>query len=486
MQKLTAILLILFFALSACGTPTKNNPVVVNDTPTAPTLLPTGTPQLLPSPTVEAPMIQMTDSQGNTLSVPDPKGSNPEFFDVTKSDSPIVKFASATNQDVITVLSGLKAEMVSPAGLPEFVVIRSADGTAILMAQSVGNEWQWSEATLGNYWKAQGKNIGVYVITEEENDPVIQNLLNSYFENGILAWGGDLSNTSGSSRLEEKANLLNASYFFHEVAEPGKFPKDVNAANADMWLDQRLDTIANSIQLNKTTDRPTYINFNEAFGETSGWNQEDNPLRNKYGDEWIANYITAVIKKFTSYGLVPNKDFVILFNDARLYNRPSKQDFIFKILMQARQSAFANLASDPTMKQKLSQMGINSADDIQIILGSETYTKLGSNEDDVNFWPAPTDAEMADLTEKFTPLGGVLMTEVDPFGNAEQKQQFLLQISNWLNTLPSLRGVIFWNALHNTDVGNPAYPLIADPLILFDYPSGSPTSLYYDLLNSGQ
>jgi len=125
-------------------------------------------------------------------------------------------------------------------------------------------------------------------------------------------------------------------------------------------------------------------------------------------------------------------------------------------------------------------MGIKSSEDIQIILGSETHTKLETNEDSVYFWPAPTDEELKILTEKFKPLGEVLLTEVNPFGNPEQKREFLKLLNRSIK-LPGLRGILFWNVLENSDVGNPDYPLIADPLVLFNK-DGTPTSLMFELL----
>jgi len=414
--------------------------------------------------------------------IPDPRFSNPEFFDFSNSDSPIVQYANAFEIKPEEVSAGLSATIETPIETPAFAVIRTSDGVALMMAtQNAEGKWQWFEATTGNYWRAYNKDIGVYVNTEQLNDPVSQEIIERYFANGSVAWGGDISNVSNASKLQKEARSLICSYLGIAVAEPGKFPEDVNVINVDAWLDQKLDDAAHSVEGNKIVGRPTYINFNEAWGETQGWNLEFNPLRDKYGDNnWVGEYIYKVISRFIGKGLLPNEDFVILFNDARLYNRPDKQDFIFNSLLKARQDAFDKLTADPIMKQKINEMGIKSPEDIQIILGSETHTKLGSNEDNVDFWLAPTDEELRNLAEKFAPLGGVLMTEVNPFGSSEQKSEFLKQLVKSIE-LPGFRGILFWNVLRNSDVGNPEYPLVADPLVLFDE-GGSPAPVYYELL----
>jgi hypothetical protein len=477
--------LILILLSTACSgqagkTPTPSPATTI---PTAaPTLTPTPKPTLTPTP--EIPKIEV-----GGLAIPDPRDSNPELFDLKNPDSPVVQFANAFGVKPEDVVSGLHIQIETPYGLPPFVVLRTTNNyksVALMIArQNAEGKWQWSEATIANYWRGYNRDIGVYVNTEQLKDPESQEIIKRYFKNGLLAWGGDLSNTSNANKLEAEASYLNASYLGIAVAEPGKFQKDVNVTNIDQWLNQRLTNIAQLIKNKKPTGSPTYVNFNEAWGETYGWNPESNPLRNKYGDNnWVSEYIYRIVLIFVDQELTPNKDFIIMFNDARLYNRPNKQDYIFNSLLKARQDAFDKLMADPRIKQKLNEMGIKSQNDIQIILGSETHTKLGLNEDSVNFWPTPTAEEIENLAKKFEPLGGVLITEINPFGNLKQKEEFLKLLNKSIKT-PGIRGLLFWNVLKNSDVGNPNYPLIADPLTLFNE-DGSPTPLYYELLSNSQ
>ena len=485
MKRSWTIFLLANLILSACtpastqtSTPAPNATPLLTVTPTStPTAIPIATPTPIPT-------IQVGD-----LYVPDPRVTNPELFDLQKPEAPIPQFANAFGVKPEDVVSGLHIQIETPDGLPPFVVLRTTNNyksVALMIAQqNAEGKWQWSEATIANYWRAYNRDIGVYVNTEQLGDPVSQKIIKRYFKNGLLAWGGDFSNTYNANRLEAEASYLNASYLGIAVAEPGHFPKDVNVTNIDQWLNQRLTNIAQLIKNKKPTGRPTYVNFNEAWGETHGWNPESNPLRNKYGDNnWLSEYIYRIVLIFVDQELTPNKDFIIMFNDARLYNRPNKQDYIFNSLLKARQDAFDKLMANPRIKQKLNEMGIESQNDIQIILGSETHTKLGSNEDDVNFWPTPTAEKIENLAKKFEPLGGVLITEINPFGNLKQREEFLKLLNNSIKT-PGIRGLLFWNVLKNSDVGNPKYPLLADPLTLFNE-DGSPTPLYYELLSNSQ
>ena len=442
---------------------------------------PAQTATIIPTP------IPMINVEGQNI--PDPRFSNPDFFDISNANSPIVQFANVFGVKLEDVISGLHAEIVTPMnGIQPFAVMRTSDGVTLMMAQQdiQTKEWKWQEATLGNYLRAEGKGGGVYLNSAEFNNPDNQVLVRKYFSNGILAREGDTPTDSIHPKaiaLAQEASEINASSFFHYVVEPGKFPSGVDTSNVDAWLSTRLDDIVNQLLKNNlTSGRPMYISFNEPFGETSGWNPESNPLRDKYGnDNWMGEYVYQLMTKLVDAGLVPNQDFVIVFNDGRLYNRPDKQDFAYNNLIKARQDAFAKLIANPSLQQKLSQMGINKPEDLQILLGTETHTQLGKNEDDTTFWPAPTDEQLTQLTEKFAPLGGVIMTEVNPFGTNQQRQVFLKRMSALLGKLPYFKGMIFWNVFQDPDDGNPAYPLSGDRLILFD-DQGNPTSLYYELL----
>src|SRR3990172_3226144 len=73
------------------------------------------------NPTASMPMIEI-----DGLQVPDPHVSNPELFDITKPDSPIVEFANAfgvTPQEV----GELTPELKTAADGSQFVVLTTSD-----------------------------------------------------------------------------------------------------------------------------------------------------------------------------------------------------------------------------------------------------------------------------------------------------------------------------------------------------------------------
>jgi hypothetical protein len=477
--------------LSACG----SSQITPTATSTA-TSLPTNTP--IPSPTATpTPSVPMIDVDG--IQVPDPKASNPELFDLKNPDSPIVQFANAFGIKPEDVVSGLHAELDTPASSnAPFSVLRTNDGIALMMATQENGQWKWQEATPGEYWFAQGKEMGAYMNSMQFTPPN-EAALGKFFSEGIIALNRQV--LPSSNRTPDQANTVsseaqknNMNLFFHFVAEPGRFPPDVNTQNIDPWLDSRFDGIINLIKNHSTDNHPMYVSFNEAW-EGNQWNQDSNPIKDKYGDRWVEEYTYKLLSKFIYAELVPNKDFVIVFNDSGLYDNQYKQDLIYKVLSDARSNAFERLMSDPNMKQRLNVIGINKPEDIQMLLGVENHLFLDPSipkkyDNKINsFFNAPDDKQIRQLADRFQGLGGIILTEVNPYGTLEEKQTFLKMISSILSDDQNLKGAIFWNIFPDSDLGRldllqqgqSDYQYDLEVLDLFDS-NGNPAALYYSLL----
>jgi ABC-type transport system substrate-binding protein len=155
MKRALIVFLLVNLMLSTCApvsAPTSTPAPSATPLPTAtavptstatPTSTPTATPTATPTP---IPTIQV----GN-LSVPDPRATNPELFDVTKKGSPIVEYANAFKLNSADVLAGLHPEVEKPKGMPEFITMRTSDEVALMMAtQNENGEWVWQRQLLPN------------------------------------------------------------------------------------------------------------------------------------------------------------------------------------------------------------------------------------------------------------------------------------------------------------------------------------------------
>jgi hypothetical protein len=369
-----------------------------------------------------------------------------------------------------------------------FITLDSANGTHLfIFTEKKG----WREATPGNYWYERGKVMGVNMNNGEFNN--LQNktiLTKHYSQGGILSTSEQVRTDAkegerkpaNAARLATETKSNNMSLYFHYVAEPGRFPKGIDVSNIDRWLNERFQGIIQLIKSNQTDGNPMRISFNEAWVRNE-WNPESNPIRDKYGEKWIEEYTYRLLNNFIEAGLIPNKDFVIVFNDTNLFALQEKQNTVFNTLNTARINAYNRLIQNPAIKEKLASWGITKPDNIDIALGVQIHTKLGQNIDDNIFIPDPTEQQIEALADKFGSLGGVILTEVNPYGTSQQKLDFMKIIANALEKTPNLKGVIFWNIFKDTDDGLPQNTF-GQQILEFFNPDGSPTKMFYALLTS--
>lgn len=146
---------------------------------TKPTIIATATATVILEPTRAASPVPMLEVGG--LQIPDPKASNPELFDLTKPDSPIVQFANAFGVKPEEVGS-LTPQLLTGIDGKQFVVMTTGDltsttnydesGTPLLIAEQGENgKWEWSEATLKNVGEKEGILFGSMLTGWYVRDP---------------------------------------------------------------------------------------------------------------------------------------------------------------------------------------------------------------------------------------------------------------------------------------------------------------------------
>jgi len=486
--RLWLSLVIMFLVLTACA-PVAAIPTEIQPTSTempaeaTKTLTPTETPTEIPTSTPTS----IPTLEGLLIPVPDPRITNPDFFDVSNANSPIVQFAEAFAIKPEDVTVGLDFEVKQDIHGNDFVVIRTPDGVALMMAtQGENGEWVWQAATPGNYWGILGKHIGASINGYEWGLSNNKSLFIQHFSHGGIL--GLLGQVRPGPDIDERrparatvylraAKQADMAFMFTYVVEPGKFPKNTTAENINQWLNRRLSEISDVITQNKP-NRMVYLQFNEATNERGGWNGENNPLRNKYGNQWLGEYLYQALLIPIQHGLIPNKDYILLVNENSMFSTITQQ-FIHAKLKEARAYAFQKLMSDPVTTVKLSEMDIMRAEDIQIVLGTETYVNLDHRPRVINFITDPTAEQIDALANLFGDLGGIIMTEVSPHGTVEQKKEFFLKITDAMKNNPNIHGILLWNIFENPEDASDNF--FQSPTLLFDS-QGNPTELYYALL----
>ena len=110
------------------------------------------------TPTPEAPTPSIPTIEVDGLKLPDPKISNPELFDITKPDSPIVQFANAfgvtpeqvgeLTPEVKTAADGSQFAVLTTADLPQTADFDESGTPLMIAEQGENGEWVWGEIGL--------------------------------------------------------------------------------------------------------------------------------------------------------------------------------------------------------------------------------------------------------------------------------------------------------------------------------------------------
>jgi hypothetical protein len=436
-----------------------------------PTSTPTATPTATPTP---IPTIQV-----GSLSVPDPRATNPELFDLRNPDAPIPQFVNAMKMAGIEllpeeVITGIQLDANNQS---TYVYARTsntgnefADGVCLLMAQKLpdGN-WKWDEAKPGIYWRSFDKYIGIYMNGDATKVQSFSALAMNYFgRGGILALSGQVRpgpdieerrpTNSAAVRSFRMARDGEMGLFFHYVAEPGKYPNYVTAANVDQWLGNRLSEIATVTKQYKSRF-PIFLVYNEPWNpDTIWWNEEREPLRDKYGERYLEVFIYQALKTFLDNGFIPNNDFVIVVNDDTSPARPDKAEQIHQVLISARDKAFEQLWDDQHYQQQSAEMGLKASKDLQLVLGLQS--------------PSPENAML--LVSIFSDVD-IFLTEVEVFGDDDfYKANLMKGYINLMKSASNVKGLLIFNPFTTDD---PLYPQVK---LFDDY--NKPTLLYYQLL----
>lgn len=389
--------------------------------------------------------------------------------------------------------TGLEPEKVNlqpqtyngPNGTFAFLVDDTTGATVFISTDNEGVPVKWEVATPSSFWCAFGKYLGPMMNGDEWR--YNRHLVQEYFSDGILGLLGQVrpGPDIDERRPQNAAEYLSMSrqnrmaFVFNYVVEPGKFPKGVNSGNVDEWLSTRLAEISSVVSQNKPP-LPVFIQFNEATRDGNGWNPDPNPLKDKYGEDWLGEYLHQALLIPINSGLVPNKDFVILINENKMTSNASQQ-FVHDKWTKARIYAYQKLTSDPVTAAKLQDVGITAAEDVDVVLGSQTYVNLDNRAaNGIVFIDDPTVQQLQDLANYFADLGGVLLTEVSPHGDKEQQKEFLTKITEAVLNNSNLRGALLWNVFNNPEDKTDKY--MQSPVLLFNV-DGSPTSLYFALMS---
>ncbi len=415
------------------------------------------------------------------LVVPDPRYTNPKLFDLNDPNAPIPQFVNAMRMVGINVTAeqianGIRYEINSQG----YIYARTSatgsdlsDGICLWMAKKLPTEaWKWDIAKPGAYWQSLGKFVGIYMGGDETKTPPFPQLAMYHFgEGGVLALNGQVRpgpdieerkpTNSAAVRSFRMARDAHMGLFFHYVAEPGKYPSYVTDQNVDQWLEDRLVEIA-MVAKEHRLRYPIFLVYNEPLHpDARWWNEEREPLRDKYGDRYLEEFIYKTIKVFIDNGLAPNKDFIVVINDDASAPRPAKAEQFYQMLLRMRDNVFDRFWNDKLYQEKLRSAGLSVSTDLPLWMGFQMNT------------PSSSSKQVVHLPGTYLDMK-ILLTEIDFWTRDWTERATLMKgYIELMKSAPNMMGALIFNPFID-EPRNPQVPLFDD--------ANRPNVVYYQLL----
>ncbi|MGC9423841.1 endo-1,4-beta-xylanase [Vibrio sp.] len=248
MRHTLIVFLLINLILSACApasTPTPNLAPSATPLPTA-TAAPTSTatPTATPTPT-PVPTIQV-----GSLSVPDPRVTNPELFDLRNPSSPIVQFAHAfgvkpeevgdLTPKVLTGIDGKPFVVLTTADLPQTANFDESGIPLLIAEQGKDGEWIWrnlnSKIAADKANLNLGVLVGLYPGSPDFNK--LQQIQKNYFNSALINvnWSNLQPN---NEKIDYQASGVDWSVNFAQRNMKGGLSLGLSlvwAADAPAWL----------------------------------------------------------------------------------------------------------------------------------------------------------------------------------------------------------------------------------------------------------
>ena len=449
MKRTLIVLLLVNLMLSACAPVSVPTPIPAPSAtplPTAtatPTSTPTATPTATPTP---IPTIQVGD-----LSVPDPRVTNPELFDLRKPDAPIPQFVNAMKMAGIEIT----AEQVARGIIFETrqVIIkrdlaREKETVILGIFQSnlgelngqrfrlfianfdrASNQWVWEDFRplhLSLFYDTKvlttvdlgdpNHNISRYKDIAALHYSGIAPM--SAYRDPFLQYGGAKYWKTFCEQNKVPMIRMTPLFWFLDV------PRSINSKERlNDYIDERikyfLTHFPQGSEVVLTIAGEPFWRYRGNYGWQGQYENSRNPLYDFYQKDWIIQATVRLFQIANEKGIVPGEDFQVILIDERgvmLFDR-GYRDFVVNEFKRLRKNISIQLGlsenqlkvglglefqlgypngdrSDPIPPNYMTEQELSSAfNELQGLLGSDTPLHITELDPDTNM----DDVEVANL-----------------------------------------------------------------------------------------
>lgn len=445
------------------------------------------TPDNQKQPAPSVPMIEVTDTTGSKISVPD-------ILTMAKDSKNYPEVATLVNKTIEQYAKaiGIKPEDVGNltptlqigADGKQYVLFSDKNGNNLLIGWQTENKtWNWDMLTAKYSENLNHFSVGTSIDGYEGaiNNQTYRNTAGEFFSSLYL--GGEIvpkNIQSGGWNAGIDAKQLAASNNQILYLHPGFYlaaeTNDIKKGSVDTiktYVDARIDKLLDLVDT--TSGKPTFLNFvNEASWDYNGnvglFDDKDpntpNPFLRAYGKDWVSELYVKIYNKAKDRNILVGKDLILIDNEAGMYFKGKKVDLMTSYLLKQKQ-LIANKLNIP----------IN-----QVNLGVGIEMHMSPNPDGSNYFKIPTDQEFLDALNQLSQVGEIHITEADVKGVSHDEEiKYLLHFMQLARQSGKVRGMDFFETFRFGTPYDKSSPFENGPNGLFNQ-DFTPTQSYYNLL----
>jgi len=487
MKRTLLVFLLVNLIVSACApasAPTPTPAPSATPPPTAtsfPTATPTPAPTATPTP---IPTIQVGD-----LSVPDPRVTNPELFDLRNPNAPIPQFVNAMKRAGIEitaeqVASRIRFQTLKGINSKSFVVGmidfdpnpqeqgETFEGPIPIFIAQMDEEnlWNWSKITLragelfglpiggsGNLGDVNWRDVSYQQLARSEFSLWVDT--GSFMEITIHQWPPDRLTIPILQQDITKKTRIHPLLWIHDI------PDSLSVVGVNSYFDHRVADVLPYLKALKGRDTEIVL-ANEpfwCFDSHCGWGK--GVFYQAYGERWITEAFVRLYEGAAANMLRYGQDYhVMLVNEYDIEIPTRKSDFVMRILPEIKNEIEARIGTP-----------ISVTIGLQFHIGADAdnYIRVDPQ------WLADR-KNISTLSVHFRRLsevGRLSVTELDFDGRIapEQQAKILYNLVRAIQESQVVNDLTFWSPLRKN---NPFKPNI------FELDTYQPTANYYVILQA--
>ncbi len=215
------------------------------------------------------------------------------------------------------------------------------------------------------------------------------------------------------------------------ISSPGEW--------AEKRISDSLDYLFGSTGTSNDLIRPVYIVVTNEVFYNGNWDEENNPLFEKWGKNWLVNVYAEFFIQAERRGLILGEDYFIVDNENGLTDKANRA-FVIEELKKFKEAT----AEEINLRRQSEGFPPDlKAEDILIIIGSQNH--VATHPDNKYLSGPATMGDLNDLASDLIEVGPLLVTETSlKTEDGEERSEFISEITSLALRNKNVIGIAFW------------------------------------------